>query len=76
MTTNKVIYYAWDKYEQEPVVLIKDFSERTLTSYRMYNAASFYAVQPDVKLSIKTINMNESNLDELEKRYKNLIELN
>lgn len=71
---NALIYLAWDKYLQMPVALKKDFDEKKAIAIRLQNVASGYATHVDLQTSVKTYCFN-TDLDELEKRFTNLIEL-
>lgn len=71
---NTLIYLAWDKYLQIPVALKKDFDAQKATAVRIQNVASGYATHVDLQTSVKTYCFNK-DLDELEKRFSNLIEL-
>lgn len=71
---NILVYLAWDKYLQIPVALKKDFDTKKATAIRIQNVASGYATHVDLQTSVKTYYFN-TDLDELEKRFSNLIEL-
>lgn len=68
------IYLAWDSYLQEPVALKKDFDNHSATVVRLHNVASGYALQVDVRVATRHYDF-ATNLEELEKRYTNLVEL-
>lgn len=71
---NVLIYLAWDKYLQIPVALKKDFDAKRATAIRIQNVASGYATHVDLQTSMTTYNF-DTDLDELENRFSNLIEL-
>lgn len=72
--SNTLVYLAWDKYLQIPVALKKDFDAKKTTVIRIQNVASGYATHVDLQTSMITYHFDK-DLDELEKRFSNLIEL-
>lgn len=72
--SNALVYLAWDKYLQIPVALKKDFDAKKATVIRIQNVASGYATHVDLQTSMITYHFDK-DLDELENRFSNLIEL-
>lgn len=72
--SNTLVYLAWDKYLQIPVALKKDFDAKKTTVIRIQNVASGYATHVDLQTSMITYHFDK-DLDELENRFSNLIEL-
>lgn len=72
--SNALVYLAWDKYLQIPVALKKDFDAKKATVIRIQNVASGYATHVDLQTSMTTYHFDK-DLDELENRFSNLIEL-
>lgn len=72
--SNALVYLAWDKYLQIPVALKKDLDAKKATVIRIQNVASGYATHVDLQTSMITYHFDK-DLDELENRFSNLIEL-
>lgn len=63
-------YLVWDKYIEQPCLMIKNFETKIATVDTVKDTSSFYAMNPSFELIEKTYQMWVSkDMQTLEERY-------